>query len=175
MYGNEKRLGALMLARNILVSTLLTSLIGFTGVASAQIKLIKTTDGSEFTIPAAGLKGTPAEAEFFKTGKNIYIGDAKAIAYGKKRFGLWSCTQCHGPTAGGQVGPGLLGPTFRYPKDATNKGMFETVWAGSNGGMGGKGLGIMSADDGMNADELLQTIAWIRAQATTGVTGNEGL
>ncbi|NQW34212.1 MAG: c-type cytochrome [Methylophilales bacterium] len=164
-----------MLARNILVSTLLASLIGFTGVVSAQIKLIKTTDGSEFTIPADGLKGTPAEAEFFKTGKNIYIGDAKAIAYGKKRFGLWSCTQCHGPTAGGQVGPGLLGPTFRYPKDATNKGMFETVWAGSNGGMGGKGLGIMSADDGMNADELLQTIAWIRAQSTTGVTGNEGL
>jgi cytochrome c-L len=171
----KKRLGALMLAKNILVSTLLASLIGFNGVATAQIKLVKTTDGSEITFPAGALKGTPAEAEFFKTGKNIYIGDAKAIAYGKKRFGLWSCTQCHGPTAGGQVGPGLLGPTFRYPKDATNKGMFETVWAGSNGGMGGKGLGIMSADDGMSADELLQTIAWIRAQSTTGVTGNEGL
>jgi cytochrome c-L len=53
--------------------------------------------------------------------------------------------------------------------------MFETVWAGSNGGMGGKGFGIMTADDGMTVDELLKTIAWIRAQSSTGVTGNEGL
>ena len=173
-----------MLARKILISTLLVSLIGFTGVVNAKIKLIKTTDGSEIaltdpksfgdTIKKDNVK-TAAEIEFLKTGKNIYVGDAKAIKRGKKRFGMWSCTQCHGPTAGGQVGPGLLGPTFRYPKDATNKGMFETVWAGSNGGMGGKGFGIMTADDGMTVDELLKTIAWIRAQSSTGVTGNEGL
>ena len=173
-----------MLARKILISTLLASLIGFTGMVNAQIKLIKTTDGSEFKITDPKSFGdtkkkdnvmTAAETEFLKTGKNIYIGDAEAIKRGKKRFGWWSCTQCHGPTAGGQVGPGLLGPTFRYPKDATNKGMFETVWGGSNGGMGGKGFGIMTADDGMTVDELLKTIAWIRAQSTTGVTGNEGL
>jgi cytochrome c-L len=184
MYGNETILGEIMLAKNILVSTLLASLIGFSGVANAQIKLIKTTDGSEIKLTNPKVFGdtvkkdnvkTAAEIEFLKTGKNIYIGDATAIKRGKKRFGMWSCTQCHGPTAGGQVGPGLLGPTFRYPKDATNKGMFETVWAGSNGGMGGKGFGIMTADDGMTVDELLKTIAWVRAQSSTGVTGNEGL
>ena len=173
-----------MLARKILISTLLASLIGFTGMANAKIKLISTIDGSEFKITEPKAFGdtkkkdnvmTAAETEFLKTGKNIYIGDAAAIKRGKKRFGWWSCTQCHGPTAGGQVGPGLLGPTFRYPKDATNKGMFETVWAGSNGGMGGKGYGIMTADDGMTVDELLKAISWIRAQSSTGLTGNEGL
>ena len=69
------------------------------GIANAGTKLIKTTDGTEFTIPKEGLKGTPAEAEFLKTGKNIYVGDAEAEKRGGKRFGFWSCTQCHGPTA----------------------------------------------------------------------------
>ena len=83
-----------MLARKILVSTLLASLIGFTGVANAKIKLIKTTDGSEIaltdpksfgdTIKKDNVK-TAAEIEFLKTGKNIYVGDAKAIKRGKKK------------------------------------------------------------------------------------------
>ncbi len=94
---------------------------------------------------------------------------------GKKRFGYWSCTQCHGPTAKGQVGPGLVGPTFRYPKDITNKGMFETVWFGTNGGMGGKGYGVMAPEDGMTVDELLKTIAWVRTNGSQGVTGNENV
>ena len=45
---------------------------------------------------------------------------------------------------------------FKYPKDATNLGMFETVWFGTNGGMGGKGYGVMAPDDGMTVDELLK-------------------
>ena len=170
-----------MLARKILISTLLASLIGFTGMVNAQIKLIKTTDGSEIKLTNPKVFGdtvkkdnvkTAAEIEFLKTGKNIYVGDAKAEKRGKKRFGYWSCTQCHGPTAKGQVGPGLVGPTFRYPKNATNKGMIETLWYGTNGGMGGKGFGVMAADDGMTLDELLKTIAWVRTNGK-GITGNE--
>jgi cytochrome c-L len=74
------------------------------------------------------------------------------------------------------VGPGLVGPTFQYPKNATNKGMFETVWHGTNNGMGGKGIGIMVPGDttqGMTTDELLKVIAWIRTKGDTGITGNE--
>jgi cytochrome c-L len=71
------------------------------------------------------------------------------------------------------VGPGLVGPTFRYPKDITNQGMFETIWYGTNGGMGGKGYGVMAPDDGMTVDELLKTIAWVRTNGSQGVTGNE--
>jgi cytochrome c-L len=138
------------------------------------IAFIDTRDDKPLIIDAA-LFDTPAAKEFLATGKNAYIGDEDAIAKGKKVFGLYSCTQCHGPDGKGQVGPGLVGPTFKYPKNATNKGMFETIWAGTNGGMGGKGIGIMDPTDpknGITPDELLKVIAWIRTKGD-GTTGNE--
>lgn len=137
------------------------------------IEFVTTQDSSPLVINAA-LFDTPAAKEFLATGKNPYIGNAEAEAKGKKIFQLYSCTQCHGPDAKGQVGPGLVGPTFKYPKDATNKGMFETIWHGTNGGMGAKGIGLMDPTDpknGITPDELLKVIAWIRTQGT--VTGNE--
>ena len=136
------------------------------------IKFVKTTDNSEIKFPKEAFEGTDAEKEFLATGKNIYVGDAEAIKMGKKRYNLWSCTQCHGPTAKGQVGPGLTGPKYNYAKDTTNKGMFETIWAGTNGGMGGKGYGIMAEDDGVTVDELLKIIAFVRSNSKD-LTGNE--
>jgi len=44
--------------------------------------------------------------------------------------------------------------------------MFETVWHGTNGGMGAKGVGLMDPTDpknGITPDELLKIIAWIRS------------
>jgi len=160
-----------MFSKKVVVSTLLAALIGVSGAVNAQIKLVKTTDGSEITFPEKALVGTDAEKEFLATGKNIYVGDAEAVKMGKKRYNLWSCTQCHGPTAKGQVGPGLTGPKYNYAKDQTNKGMFETIWAGTNGGMGAKGFGLMTADDGVTPDELLKIIAFIRSNGS--ITGNE--
>jgi len=162
-----------MLARKVFMSSLLVSLMTFACSSEAEVSLVKTTDGSALKIDSA-LFDTPASKEFLATGKNSYVGNAEAVAKGKKIFGMYSCTQCHGPEAKGQVGPGLVGPTFRYTKDATNKGMFETVWSGTNGGMGAKGIGLMDATDpknGITPDELLKVIAWIRSNGT--VTGNE--
>jgi cytochrome c-L len=142
--------------------------------AGPAISFVDTQEGKPLAIDAK-LFDTPAAKEFLATGKNSYIGNAEAIAKGKKIFGLYSCTQCHGPEAKGQVGPGLVGPTFRYPKDATNKGMFETIWHGTNGGMGAKGLGLMDPTDpknGITPDEVLKVQAWIRSMGT-GLTGNE--
>lgn len=143
------------------------------GAGGDMIKFEATQDGQPLAIKA-DLFDTPAAKEFMTTGKNPYIGNAEAIEKGHKLFNLYSCTQCHGPEAKGQVGPGLLGPTFRYPKNATNKGMFETIWHGTNGGMGAKGLGLMDPTDptnGLKPDEVLKIIAWIRSHG--GVTGNE--
>lgn len=146
------------------------------GAASSggdAIQFVKTQDGSPLTIKHE-LFDTPAAKEFLSTGKNPYVGQAEAIAQGKKIFQLYSCTQCHGPEAGGQVGPALTGPNFNYAKDATNKGMFETVWNGTNGGMGAKGKGLMDPADpnnGITPDELLKVIAWIRSHGS--LTGNE--
>ena len=96
------------------------------------------------------------------------------MARGKKIYQLYSCTQCHGPAAKGQVGPGLTGPNFNYAKDATNKGMFETIWNGTNNGMGAKGIGLMVPGDfkeGLSPDDVLKVIAWVRSNGT--LTGNE--
>lgn len=137
------------------------------------IKFVKTQDGSPLEIKPA-LFDTPAAREFLATGKNPYVGQDDAIKAGKKIFQLYSCTQCHGPEAGGQVGPALTGPNYNYAKDATNKGMFETVWNGTNGGMGAKGKGLMDPSDpnnGISPDELLKVIAWVRSHGDT--TGNE--
>ncbi len=137
------------------------------------VDFVTTQDGKPLLIDET-LFSTPAAKEFLQTSKNLYIGNADAIAKGKKIFQLYSCTQCHGPEAKGQVGPGLTGPDYRYPKDATNKGMFETVWHGTNGGMGAKGVGLMDPTDpnnGITPDELLKVIAWIRSMSK--ITGNE--
>jgi cytochrome c-L len=137
------------------------------------VEFVDTQEGKPLIIDAK-LFDTPAAKEFLATGKNPYIGNEEAIKKGHKIFNLYSCTQCHGPEAKGQVGPGLVGPAFRYPKDATNKGMFETIWHGTNGGMGAKGIGLMDPTDpknGITPDELLKVIAWIRSMGT--ITGNE--
>jgi cytochrome c-L len=135
-----------------------------TAVANA-ISFVDTQEGKPLVIDTA-LFDTPEAKEFLATGKNPYIGNEEAMARGHKIYQLYSCTQCHGPEAKGQVGPGLIGPDFKYPKNATDKGMFETIWHGTNGGMGGKGIGIMDPTDpknGISPDEMLKVIAWIRS------------
>ena len=137
------------------------------------IEFVTTQDSKPLEIKSE-LFDTPEAKEFAATGKNLYIGKEDAIAKGKKLFALYSCTQCHGPEAKGQVGPGLVGPTFRYPKNATNKGMFETIWHGTNGGMGAKGKGLMDPTDptnGLTPYEILKIISWVRSYGQ--LTGNE--
>ncbi len=137
-----------------------------------MIKFVTTQDSSPLNIDAA-LFDTPAAKEFLATGKNPYKGERRCYCSWQKSN--LACTPVPNAMARkrvGQVGPGLIGPTFRYPKDATNKGMFETIWHGTNGGMGGKGKGIKDPTDpanGITPDEALKVIAWIRSHG--GVTG----
>ena len=157
---------------NTLKSAVLISLLAMAGNAMADVTFSATQDGSAMAIDKA-MFDTPAAKEFLATGKNPYIGNADAIKAGKKKFNLYSCVACHGGKGEGAVGPGLIGANFRYAKDATNKGMFETIWHGTNGGMGAKGFGLMAPDDGLKPDEVLQVIAFIRSNSNVGMTGNE--
>ena len=147
---------------------------GSASTGGAMVAFVKTQDGSPLEIKAE-LFDTAQAKEFSATGKNLYIGNADAIAQGKKLFQMYSCTQCHGGDAQGQTGPSLHGPDFHYAKNATNKGMFETIWNGTNGGMGAKGKGLMDQTDptnGLKPDEVLQIQAWIRSH-NDKLTGNE--
>lgn len=143
--------------------------------ASADVKAIEfvtTQDGKPLAIDLA-MFDTAGAKEFLATGKNPYIGNEEAIKEGKKRFNLFSCVACHGGRGEGAVGPGLIGETFKYAKNATNKGMFETIWHGTNGGMGAKGFGLMAPNDGLKPDEVLKVIAYIRSNSNVKMTGNE--
>jgi cytochrome c-L len=143
------------------------------GGAGKMVEFVTTQDGKPLSIKAE-LFDTAAAKEFMTTGKNAYIGNQEAIERGKKLFQMYSCTQCHGGDAQGQTGPSLHGPDFKYAKDATNKGMFETIWNGTNGGMGAKGKGLMDPTDpnnGLTPDEVLKIIAWVRTHSS--VSGNE--
>lgn len=138
-----------------------------------MVAFVTTQDGSPLTIDAKLFDSAEAK-EFAATGKNPYIGKQEAIDKGKKLFQMYSCTQCHGGDAQGQTGPSLHGPDFKYAKDATNKGMFETIWHGTNAGMGAKGKGLMDPTDpnnGLTPDEVLKIQAWVRTHSKT--SGNE--
>lgn len=163
--------GEIMSGNKVLKSTLLVVMLALAGVAYAAQNFVTTQDGSPLTIDPA-MAETPEAKQFLETGKNPYIGNAEAEKKGHKLFNLYSCTQCHGPEAKGQVGPGLTGPNFKYAKNTTNKGMFETIWHGTNGGMGAKGYGLMAPDDGLKVDEVLKIEAWIRS-LSGGLTGNQ--
>lgn len=168
--------------KNYLVVGLLAGLVAGCGSQSAgsgdasgssdikAIQFVTTQDGQPLQIDSK-MFDTPEAKEFLATGKNPYIGNEEAIKQGKKKFNLFSCVACHGGHGEGAVGPGLIGENFRYAKNATNKGMFETIWHGTNGGMGAKGFGLMAPDDGLKPDDVLKVIAFIRSHAK--ITGNE--
>lgn len=83
-----------MFSKKVLVSTLLATCLACS--ANAGIKLIKTTDSTDFTEKLMATKGafgdtkkkdnvmTEAEKVFLETGKNIYIGDARQRSVVKK-------------------------------------------------------------------------------------------
>lgn len=135
--------------------------------AAAEVKLEDTRNGSQLKVEA----DSEQAKQFLATGKNPYIGEKNAIAAGKKLYQLYSCAQCHGAQAQGQTAKGLTGPQFNHAKSATDEGMFEVIWAGTNGGMSGKGKGHMdptNPNNGLSADEALKVIAWIRSQGQNG-------
>lgn len=105
-----------------------------------------------------------------------------AYGKGKKLYGLNNCTGCHGGGLEGVMAPGLrkqpnggqsqFDNVWVYPQNATDKGMFETIAGGTAGNTGGL-YGPMfkwhkqiegHTGSGLSTDDILQTIAYIRAE-----------
>ncbi len=102
---------------------------------------------------------TPAVRQFKETGKNPYNKDPEAIAEGFKLARASACTHCHGGDLSGFLAPNLTTANWRYPRDATDKGMFQTLYFGTNGGMAAWGkLGSLTED------EILKVIAFLRSK-----------
>lgn len=164
-----------MLGNKAIKAALLISMLGFVGLtlstqASAACNLVSTKDGSPLGVKAVETD-TPQAKEFLETCINPYTKafakDPVLAKNGKKKFGLYSCTQCHGPNAGGQVGPSITDKNWQYAKHVTDKGLFETISGGSNGGMM-TWHQQLSNPDNPSTDEILQIIGWLRSEYKGG-------
>ncbi len=172
-----------MLGNKFLKSALFVSMLAFAAVsfqASAACSFVSTKDGSPLAVKADAADSAEAKT-FLDTCKNPYTAkfaaDAEAAKAGKKVLSFNGCTGCHGGNLGGLMAPSLVknGGTgafdtkWVYAKNATDKGMFETVSGGTPGTSGG----VMSTwhksldghvGDGLSTDEILKAVAYIRTQ-----------
>jgi cytochrome c-L len=125
-----------------------------------------TITGEHLDLSIAPKVDTPAVKQFLETGRNPYNDVAECLPRGEYLF-LSSCSGCHGHLAEGKVGPGLNDNYWTYPKNKTDKGMFETIYGGAQGMMG------PHSDKSIN--ELLLIMAWIRHLYTGPVEGTKWL
>ncbi len=167
-------------------STLLVSMLALVGLtlsfqASAACEFVSTKDGSPLTIKATA-EDTPQVTAFLETCKNPYTkefaADAKAAKkLGRRVFTYNGCSGCHGGKLEGIMAPslrkdggqGAYDTRWAYAKNATDKGMFETIAAGTPGNAGG----VMAAwhidvpnhiSDGLSTDDILKVIGYIRTE-----------
>lgn len=145
--------------------------LGLSFQAQADCNFVSTKDGSPLAITATD-EDTPEAKEFIKTCVNPYTkkfaGDPEAAKAGKKKFGFWSCSQCHGGNGGGQTGPSILDSNWQYAKHVTDKGMFETIAGGSNAGMPTWHKQAAGNPELVSTDDILKIIGWLRASYAGG-------
>jgi cytochrome c-L len=115
---------------------------------------------------------SPEETKKFLAAKKVYY---KA----RREYNYNNCTGCHGGKLEGVMAPGLKKQPeggqsqwdnmWVYPKNATDKGMFETI-AGGTPGKSAKGTMFKwhqqiegHTGDGLTTDSILKAIAYIRA------------
>jgi cytochrome c-L len=135
-------------------------------VASAAVALIPlaavalepfrhTITGDVLDIETAPKEGRDIEAvkKFLETGVNPFTEMKECLPRGEYIY-LSSCSGCHGHVAEGKVGPGLNDNYWTYPKNKTDKGLFETIFGG--------GQGMMGPHVDLQLNELLLVMAWIR-------------
>lgn len=122
--------------------------IEFRGTLSGDVLDLAPMEGETFT---------PEAKHFMATGENPYKGNDAEIKKGYTIFST-ACSGCHGHLAEGKLGPALADDYWTYPKNETDKGIFETIYGGA--------AGMMGPQQGrMTVDEILHVIAWIRHQA----------
>jgi cytochrome c-L len=167
---------ALMSTLFVSMLTVVSLTVSFT--ASAACSFVSTKDNSPIAIKPTDTD-TPEAKQFLETCINPYTAkyaaDPEAAKAGRKVMTYNGCTGCHGGNLGGLMAPSLVknGGTgafdtkWVYAKDATDKGMFETIANGTPGASGGN-MYIWHnqleghTGDGLSTDEILKAIAYIR-------------
>ena len=156
------------------------TLAGFSLQSNAACELVSTKDGTPLKIKPAATD-SPEAKQFLETCINpytkIYSKDANAAKAGRKVFTFNGCSGCHGgklegimaPSLTKQGGQGAFDNKWVYAKNATDKGMFETI-AGGSAGVSGGAMSIWhnqlegKVGDGLSTDDILKAVAYIRTE-----------
>lgn len=148
---------------------MLAALVTCVGGLTAQQVFRHTITGEALDLAEAPEEGRDTEAvkEFLATGVNLYIEEKRCLPKGEEAY-LVACSGCHGHLGEGKVGPGLNDSYWTYPKNTSDKGLFETIFGGAQGMMGPHGSHL-------TLDEQLLLIAWIRHLYTGDVEEAEWL
>ena len=139
------------------------------GPAVGGLTFYHTITGEDLKIPDSAPpegRDTPGAKSFLETGINPYIEVAACLHEGEQTY-LASRSGCHGHLAEGKVGPGLNDAYWTYPKNKTDKGLFETIYGGAQG--------MMGPHNDLKLDEALKLMAWIRHLYTGDVQEAEWL
>ncbi|MFA9462195.1 cytochrome c(L), periplasmic [Thiohalorhabdus methylotrophus] len=100
-------------------------------------------------------KNPEAVKKFEQTGHNPLNGNEQAIEKGERNF-LTACSGCHGHHAKGKIGPSLVDDYWTYTTNATDAGLFATIFGGARAQMG-------PHYSTLTRTEMLQTMAYIRS------------
>ena len=112
--------GSLEVGKRTLVVSMLAGAGFMPFEAGAECKFESIRAGNQPFEVKPTENDTPEAKQFLKTCINpytkLYVADPEKAKAGKKKFGFWSCTQCHGGNAGGQTGPSIIDDTWQYAR-----------------------------------------------------------
>lgn len=125
------------------------------GPARAALDFRGTISGDSLDFEGLDEVETDVVKHFKETGENKYVGDPEIAKAGYVIFST-ACAGCHGHLAEGKLGPALSDDYWTYPKNETDKGLFETIFGGANGMMGPQ-------RGHLTQDEILRVISFVRS------------
>jgi len=135
--------------------TLLAAVAALLAGPAFAVEFKNALDDSPLDLsPIKGETFTDAVKSFHENGENPYVGDADAIAAGKKLYDD-NCQVCHKPDASGGMGPNLIDDVVINSRANTDVGKFEVIHSGAAGAM------RPFSKRGVTQDQILQIIAFI--------------
>ena len=144
--------------RTAVIKAVAGALVIVLGAWGAQASLMfnHTITGAVLDLSEAPEDGRDTQAVkiFLQTGTNLYNENPSCLPVGAELY-LTACSGCHGLVAEGKLGPGLNDNYWTYPKNTTDKGLFETIFGGAQGQMG-------PMYGALTLDEMLLSMAWVR-------------